>query len=342
MSPPWNEPGRLLIDTLLMAPPPEVRSRAEALARTGVDGLFTFEGPHDAFLPLAAAADIGLDCYTNVAIAFPRSPAHLAHLAWDLSSLSGGRFALGLGTQVRAHIERRFGSTWSHPAARMEEWVDAIRAFFATWQDGAPLSFAGRFTSHTLMTPAFDPGALPAGPPPIWLGGLGPLMTSLAARKADGVLLHPFTSDAHLAEVALPRVEAGIAERTDGVRPTLVGQAIIATGRDRAERSAAEVAARWLIAFYGSTPAYTPVLETEGFAHLHPEWRRLSREGRFDEMAAQVPEELLEAIVLRGDPAAVAARLRDRFAGQVDRVAINSPGGLEPETLEELVRLMRP
>ncbi|MEZ5383081.1 MAG: TIGR03617 family F420-dependent LLM class oxidoreductase [Microthrixaceae bacterium] len=331
----------LALDTLLMAPPAEVRARAEALAATGVTGLFTFEGPHDPFLPLVAAADLGLDCYTNVAIAFPRSPAHLAHLAWDLSALSGGRFALGLGTQVKAHIERRLGATWSHPAARMEEWVGAVRAFFDAWQHQEPLSFEGRFTSHTLMTPAFDPGPLPDGPPPIWLGGLGPRMTELAATVGDGVLLHPFTSDAHLANVALPRVHDGIAKRADGIRPTLVGQAIVATGRDDTERADAEAAARWLVAFYGSTPAYRPVLQTEGFDHLHPEWRRLSREGRWPEMAEQVPDELLEAVVLRGDPAAVAARIGQRFAGQVDRVAINSPGGIAPETLTELVGLVR-
>ncbi len=131
------------VDTLLSGRPTEVAARAEALAATGVDGLFTVEGPHDVFLPLVLASGLDVDLSTNVAIAFPRSPAHLAHTAWDLQALSGGRFALGLGTQVRAHVERRYGSTWSHPAARMTEWVGAVRAFWSTWQDGEPLAFEG-------------------------------------------------------------------------------------------------------------------------------------------------------------------------------------------------------
>ncbi|MFZ1636880.1 MAG: LLM class flavin-dependent oxidoreductase, partial [Candidatus Microthrix parvicella] len=160
----------MLIDALLMAKPHEVSSRAESLAATGIDGIFTFEGPHDVFLPLILAADTGCHLYTNGAIAFPRSPMHLAHTAWDLADLSGGRFSLGLGSQIKAHVERRYGSTWSSPVGRMREWVEAIRAIGRTWQDGDPLEYVGEHTRHTLMTPAFEPGSLPSGPPPIWLG----------------------------------------------------------------------------------------------------------------------------------------------------------------------------
>lgn len=332
------------IDTLLMGRPHDVRARAEALAATGVDGLFTVEGPHDVFLPLTLAAETGLFLYTNVAIAFPRSPAHLAHTAWDLSALSDGRFALGLGTQVRAHIERRYGATWSHPAARMAEWIGAVRAFWDTWEHGTPLDFRGEHTRHTLTTPAFDPGPLPEGcaRPPIWLGALGPRMTEVALTVADGVLVHPFTSDRHTAEVTLPRIEQTLAAsgrpRTD---VSIIGEGIVACGRDTAEQAAADEGARWLVAFYGSTPAYEPVLATEGRAELHPELRRLSREGRWDSMAKLVDDDLLDAVVLRGDPDRVATRVRDRFAGHVDRVGLYAPGGIADEALAAIIARTR-
>lgn len=328
------------IDTLLIGRPHEVRARAEALAATGVDGLFTVEGPHDVFLPLALAAGLDLFLYTNVAIAFPRSPAHLAHTAWDLAGLNDAGFALGLGTQVRAHIERRYGSTWSHPADRMAEWIGAVRAFWDTWEHGAPLDFQGAHTRHTLTTPAFDPGPLPEGRtrPPVWLGALGPRMTEVALTVADGLLVHPFTSDRHTAEVTLPRVERALAAagRTRG-DVTLVGEGIVACGRDASEQAAADEGARWLVAFYGSTPAYEPVLATEGRAAIHPELRRLSREGRWDEMARLVDDDLLDAVVLRGDPDRVAARVRDRFGGHVDRVGLYAPGGIADEALAAVV-----
>jgi probable F420-dependent oxidoreductase len=332
------------IDTLLIGKPHEVRARAEALAATGVDGLFTVEGPHDVFLPLTLAAGTGVFLYTNVAIAFPRSPAHLAHTAWDLAALADGGFALGLGTQVRAHVERRYGSTWSHPAARMAEWIGAVRAFWDTWEHGAPLDFQGEHTRHTLTTPAFDPGPLSEGRtrPPIWLGALGPRMTEVALTVADGLLVHPFSSDRHTAEVTLPRVERALATAgRDRDAVTLVGEGIVACGRDTAEQAAADEGARWLVAFYGSTPAYEPVLATEGRAAIHPELRRLSREGRWDEMARLVDDDLLDAIVLRGDPDRVAARVRARFAGHVDRVGLYAPGGIADEALAAVVAGVR-
>lgn len=326
------------VDTLLMAPPTEIARRAEELAATGVDGLFTFEGPHDVFLPLALAAGTGCDLYTNVAIAFPRSPMHLAHLAWDLSAQSGGRFALGLGTQIQAHVERRYGSTWSSPVARMAEWIAAIRAIGARWQDGTPLAFEGEHTRHTLMTPAFDPGPLPDGPPPIWLGALGPRMVALATAQADGLLIHPFTSDRHLLGSTLPRIRQGLADAGRTTEDlTLVGQSIVACTSDRSKQADLDLAARWMIGFYGSTPAYAAVLETEGRGDLHPELRRLSREGRWEEMAALIDDDLLDAVVLRGDPAQVAARLRERYDGTADRVAMSTPGGIADDDLAALV-----
>ena len=333
----------MLIDTLLLAPPAQVPARAEALTATGVDGLFTFEGPHDVFLPLAlAAAATDAFVYSNIAVAFPRSPVHLAHTAWDLQALSGGRAALGLGTQVRAHVERRYGATWSHPASRMREWIGAIRAVWDAWEEGRPLDYVGRFTSHTLMTPAFDPGPVEGGRPPIWIGALGPRMTELAVAEADGLLVHPFTSDRHAAETTFPRIAQGLADvGRDRAELTVVGQAILACGRDAEEQRTADEGARWLVGFYGSTPAYEPVMATEGRADLHPELRRLSREGRWDEMAALVDDDLLDAVVVRGDPDRVAARLLERAGGRVDRLAVYAPGGIADEALAAVVAGVR-
>lgn len=331
------------LDTLLIGPPTTIAERATALGATGVDGLFTFEGPHDVFLPLVIAArETACDLYTNVAIAFPRSPMHLAHLGWDLAALGEGRFALGLGSQVRAHIERRYGSQFDHPVDRMREWIDAIRAVWDTWQDGVPLDYRGELTTHTLMGPAFNPGPLPTGRPPIWLGALGPRMTRLATAAADGLLIHPFTSDDHLATVTMPRIAAGLdaADRAPADL-TVVGQAIVSCGVDAAELAASDAGARWLVGFYGSTPAYRPVLETEGRGDLQPELRRLSKEGRWDEMSALVDDDLLERIVVRGDPDQVAARLAARFGGRADRVAFYAPGGISDEAVAAVVASAR-
>src|SRR5690242_164616 len=199
--------GSLAIDVQLLTDLSATKGRAEQLAEVGVDGLFTFEGQHDVFFPLVLAADSGLDLMTNVAIAFPRSPMHLANSAYDLAALSGGRFRLGLGTQIRPHIERRYGATWSRPVARMREIVLATKAILTHWQGEAPLEFRGEFFTHTLMTPNFNPGPLPTGTPPIHVGALGPQMTRMTASVADGVLVMPFNSRRHLLERAVPALQ---------------------------------------------------------------------------------------------------------------------------------------
>ena len=186
---------------------------ARRLEELGVDGAFTFEGPHDVFTPLvlAAGATSRLELATNVAIAFPRNPVQLAHQAYDLQLLTRGRFTLGLGSQIRAQVEKRYGASFDRPIARMRELVGALRAIFATWETGEPLDFRGEFSSHTLMPPMFNPGPLPFGMPPIAIGGLGPQMVRLAAEVADGLLVMPFNTAAHFAQRTLPAVEEGLA-----------------------------------------------------------------------------------------------------------------------------------
>lgn len=333
----------LLVDVQLVAAPDKASARARALAETGVDGLFTFEGPWDVFAPLVLAADAtDRFLYSNVAIAFPRSPMHLATMANDIQSISGGRFALGLGTQVQAHIERRYGSTWGRPVDHMAEWVAAIRAIQDRWQHGTPLDFRGEWTEHTMLPPTFDPGPNPHGPPPVWLGALGPRMTALAAEAADGLLIHPFSTERHLTEVTIPRFEQALdAAGRDRTAVTVVGQAILAVGRTDEEQAAALASVRGLVGFYGSTPAYRPVLDTHGWGDLQPQLRQLTKEGRWDELSALVDDDVVDAIAVRGTPAEVGRELRRRFGGRVDRVGVYTPYTLRDEILAEVVEGVR-
>jgi probable F420-dependent oxidoreductase len=322
----------------------DAADQARRLARLGFDGAFTFEGPHDVFMPLVLAAGAGLDVdlYTNLAIAFPRNPLQVAHLAWDLQALSGGRFALGLGSQIRPQIERRYGAEFSPPVPRMREFIEALRAIFATWQQGSPLAYEGRFYRHTMMPPLFNPGPLACGPPPIWLGALGPLMTRLAAEMADGLAVMPFCSEGYIRAHTLPTVEAGLAAGgRDSGSFTMIGEAIVACGRDEAELSAAVAGVRMLLGFYGSTPAYRPVLDHLGRGGLPEELRALTRAGRWDDLAARVDDDLLHAIAVVGEPAEAAALLAARYGDWADRLCLYTPYAIADSTLAELVTDLR-
>ncbi len=318
----------MLLDVQLDARPDAAAERARALAGTGVAGVFTFEGPHDVFLPLAVAAGAtDLDLMTNVAIAMPRSPMHLAHTAWDLQLMSQGRFRLGLGSQIQPHIEKRYGATWSPPAARMREIVLAVKAILASWQDGTRLDFRGEHTRHTLMPPTFVPGPNPYGAPPVLLGALGPLMTRTAAEVADGLLVMPFHSHTHLRERTLPAIEEGLSRRAEDAGPFAVyPQAICALGRTEAELTAATTGVRGLLAFYASTPAYRPVLDVEGWGEIQPELNALSKTGDVAEMMGLITEEMVETLAVRGTPEECAAELRRRFGDVADRVCAYFPG----------------
>jgi probable F420-dependent oxidoreductase len=317
------------VDVLLGTEPVGAGARAVELAATGVDGLFTFENAHDVFVPLvlAAAAAPGVDLMTNVAIAFPRSPVHLAHAAYDLQLLSQGRFRLGLGSQVRAHIERRYGAPWSRPAARLREQVLAIKAVFAAWEGEAPLDFHGEFGSHTFMPPVFNPGPHPYGPPPVLVGALGPRMTEGAAEVADGLLVMPFNSERHLAERTRPAIARGL-ERGGRSSDALevIGEVIVAMGRTPDERAAAVAGARFLLAFYASTPAYRPVLEVEGWADLQPRLQQLTREGQWQALPASVDDEMVARLAVVGTPEECAAQIERRFGGWASRVCCYFPG----------------
>ena len=201
----------MLIDVSFTGDLSTAAARAADLAATGIDGLFTFEGNSDVFFPLIHATELDVDLYTNVAIAFPRSPMHLAYSAWDLQRASGGRFALGLGTQIKPHIERRFSSRWGRPVERMVELITVLRAIWANWSDQTPLEHRGEFYRVDLMTPIFVPPPLKYPVPEIWVGALGPRMTRAMAAHADGIVIHPFNTGAFLAKQTLPMIEAGLA-----------------------------------------------------------------------------------------------------------------------------------
>ncbi len=312
--------------------PTDAVDRARALREAGASGVFTFEGPHDVFAPLTLAAGVGdLDLLTNVAIAFPRNPIQLAHQAYDHQLLAKGRFTLGLGTQVRAQVEKRYGAAFDKPVARMSELVRALRAIFATWETGERLDFRGEFYRHTLMTPTFNPGPNPFGPPPIYVGALGPRLTRATAKVADGLLVMPFGSAKFLRESTMPAVRdglaaAGRAESSFAVVPEI----ILSAGEDHD-------ATRRLLAFYGSTPAYRPVLDIHGWGDLQPELNSMSKQGKWHEMAGLISDEVLHTIAACGTPKQIAAHIRERVDGVGDTVCLYQPGPIATDTLAQIV-----
>jgi probable F420-dependent oxidoreductase len=318
--------------------------RARQLESLGYDGAFTFEGPHDPFLPLLLAAEHSdsLELSTAIAVAFARNPMTLAQTANDLQLVSAGRFVLGLGSQIKPHIEKRFSMPWSRPAARMRELVLAIRAIWTAWAEGTPLRFEGEFYRHTLMTPFFDPGPNPFGPPPLWLAGVGPAMTEVAGEVGDGFLVHPFSTPRFIEEVTLPALDRGLAGRgrdREGFEVSF--PLMVITGDTDEQFAASERDLRGRLAFYGSTPAYGRVLELHGWGELHPELNRLSKEGRWVDMAALIDDEIVDAFAVRGTPEELGPRVIQRFGGLVDRVSVNPPRGIDADRWRQALERFR-
>ena len=320
--------------------PRDARSAFRRLEEIGYDGAFSFEAKHDPFLPLVLAAEHTqrLTLGTAIAIAFARNPMNLANLAWGVHAISEGRFLLGLGSQVRPHIQHRFSMPWSKPAARMREIVLAIKAIFACWEGLAPLDFRGEFYRHTLMIPAFDPGPHPFGPPPIYTGGFGPLMTAVAGEAADGFFGHPFQTHRSLRENMLPALDAGLA-RSGRTRADLdvICAVLTVTADTEEEFERVKLAARKQLAFYGSTPAYRPTLDCEGWGDLHLELNRMSKQGRWDDMTELIDDEVLEAIAVVGERAEIADKLRERFAGVADGVSLTHNRAPDPHHWADVV-----
>jgi probable F420-dependent oxidoreductase len=318
----------LLDAALLSTGIDDIAGTARDLEARGYSGVWASEADHDPFLPLLTAglATERLQVGTAIAVAFARSPMTLAMTAHDLQRYTRGRFVLGLGSQVKPHVERRFSMPWSPPVERMREYVAALRAIWAAWQDGTRLRFQGEHYQHTLMTPRFSPQAHEWGAPPVHLAAVGPGMTRLAGEACDGLLAHSFTTARYLRERTLPVLTEGLeaaGRSRDEVTVSLPG--LVVTGRTEAERAAAAAAVKATIAFYGSTPAYRPVLELHGWGSLADELHGLSvgrREDKWTAMRDLVDDEVLDTFAVVGDPDGVGPAVRARFEGLVDRFSV--------------------
>jgi probable F420-dependent oxidoreductase len=311
------------IDTGLHGELEEVGDAARRAEAAGYDGLFGAEMAHDPFLPIALASQTTsrVELGTGIAVAFARNPMTIAMIGHDLQRLSNGRFLLGLGSQIKPHITKRFSMPWSNPAPRMREFILAMRAIWNTWDTGERLAFRGEFYKYTLMTPMFDPGPNRFGPPPVLLAAVGPLMTTVAAEVADGLVAHAFTTPEYFREITLAAVDRGLASSG---RPRSAFQIsmplFVVTGRDEAQLRANAKPTRAQLAFYGSTPAYRAVLEHHGWGELGDELNVLSKRGEWEKMGDAITDEVLRAFAIVGEPDAIAPEVERRFGGLLDRV----------------------
>jgi probable F420-dependent oxidoreductase len=311
--------------------PPDLAGAADGARRAEEEGyaaVWGSETSHDPFLPLALAAEhtTRLELGTGIAVAFARNPMTVASTAWDLNAYSRGRFLLGLGSQIKPHIEKRFSMPWSHPAPRMREFVSAMRAIWACWQEGTPLQFRGEYYRHTLMTPFFSPPPNQYGAPRVFLAAVGPAMTRVAGEVADGLLVHGFTTARYLREVTLPAVESGLAASGRSRAGFQLSYPIfVVTGDTDEQLAEAASGTRKQLAFYASTPAYRAVLDLHGWGELQPTLNALSKQGRWDDMADLIPPEVLDAFAVVGEPDEVPALITERVGELVDRLSLYTP-----------------
>jgi probable F420-dependent oxidoreductase len=308
---------------------------ARSLEAAGYDGAWSAETSHDPFLPhvLAAEATEAIELGTGIAVAFGRNPMTLANTAWDLQMHSQGRFLLGLGSQIKPHITKRFSMPWSSPAARMREMILAIRAIWDCWDGDGTLDFRGDFYTHTLMTTFFNPGPCPYGHPKVFVAAVGPKMTEVAGEVADGMLCHGFTTASYLQEATLPSLETGLAKagRTRADLELSI-PAFIVTGTSEEEMARSSIGVRRQVAFYGSTPAYRPVLDHHGWGDLQGELNRLSKQGEWHAMGDLIDDEVLDAFAVVAEPHDVAEALLARWGGLVDRISFYAPYETDRDT----------
>jgi probable F420-dependent oxidoreductase len=316
------------IDAGLVTDLAGVPAHVRELEDLGYDGAVSFETRHDPFLPLALAAEHSerVDLVTSVAIALARSPMTVAHTAYDLQVLSKGRMVLGIGSQIQPHIEKRFSMPWSAPAARMREFILALRAIWDSWETGEVLAYRSEHYTHTLMTPFFSPAPSPYGPPRVFLGALGDRMCEVAGEVADGVLLHPFATERYVRERAVPAALRGL-DRAGRPRQgfELVITPFVATGPDEAAVRQSLAGIRQQIAFYGSTPAYRKVLDLHGWGPVQDQLNMLSKRGRWTEMTELITPEMLDAFVVQAPHDRLAESLGERWGGVADRIHVHAP-----------------
>ncbi|MEW6636272.1 MAG: LLM class F420-dependent oxidoreductase [Actinomycetota bacterium] len=308
--------------------PKSAAQAARAAEEMGFAGLWSNETKHDGFLPLALAASATerIELGTSVAIAFSRSPMEVAQTAWDLQDLSGGRFILGLGTQVKAHVTRRFSMPWERPVERFGEYIRALRAIWRSFQTDEPLRFEGEFYRHTLITPFFNPGPIEHPDIPIYIAGVNERLCRLAGELCDGFHVHPFHSPEYVRKTVLPAIEEGAAKAgRDADEVELATSVFVVTGRDAAETEKAREQMRSQISFYASTPTYRTVLEAHGWEEVGERLGVMAREKRWSEMPGLVTGEMMRAFCVEAAPEEVGAALRERYEGLIGRVALYAP-----------------
>ena len=320
---------------------------ARSLEEAGYSGGWTAETTHDPFFPLLLAAEhtTNLELGTSIAVAFARNPMTLANIGWDLQSFSRGRFILGLGSQIKPHITKRFRMEWSHPAARMREMVLAIRSIWDTWLTGTPLQFRGEFYRHTLMTPFFTPDRSDNnewGAPRIFLAAVGELMTEVAGEVCDGFICHGFTTERYLREITIPALQRGRAKAgksLDGFE--IVGPSFVVTGTSASEINLAATSTKQQIAFYGSTPSYRGVLELHGWDDIHAQLNALSKQGKWESMGELVTDEMLNTFAVVGEPEQIAPELHKRYGDVIARMSFYAPYKSDPQRWHKVLADMK-
>lgn len=315
----------------------------------GFDSVQSSELKHDPFTPLAfaALATERVQLVTSVAIAFPRSPMVVANQAWDLHAHSKGRFVVGLGSQIKAHNERRFSTPWIAPAARLGEYIDSLRAIFRCWEHGEKLKYAGKYYNFSLMTPEFSPPPQNQPLPPVAMAAVGPLMLKTAARTADSVRLHSFATRAYLEQVVRPLLAEELAAAGKSFENfEITGGGFVATGPDAAAVREAAEKVRYRVAFYGSTPAYRGVFDLHGVSDLGIKLTEMSKQGLWNQMAAEVPDDVLDLFVARATYDELPAAIEKRYGGIVDTVSVDfTPGtsaSVRRATVEAIQRIPSP
>ena len=330
----------MLVDGGLSFHLDDVGADARELEREGYDGAWSAETGHDPLLIVAGAATTTttLELGTGIVVAFARSPMITATMANDVQLLSHGRLLLGLGSQIKPHIEKRYSMPWSHPAPRMREYVLAMRAIWECWNEGTTLNFRGEFYRHTLMSPFFNPGPNPYGAPKVYLAAVGELMTEVAGEVADGLLVHPFSTERYLREVTLPALERGLAKSGRDLAGFPISfSGLIATGDSDEALEDATRRVRAQIAFYGSTPAYRGVLELHGWGDLQSELNTLSKSGEWERMGELIDDDVLHAFAVVATPTDVGAVVRERFNDVVRRFSIYAPYALSDDARRAIV-----
>ena len=318
-------------DTTLLAPDMQTMAHfAQAAEEMGFDRLWVAETNSDPFLGLTLAAEHSqrMSLGTGIAVAFPRSPAVLAMMAWDLARFSQGRFILGLGTQVRAHNERRLGVKWEKPVRKLRETIEAIHALWDCWQHGTPLKYKGEFFRLNLMTPFFTPEPLPPGVdrPPIYIAAVNELMLQLVGKRCDGVFLHPFHTQTYIQAFARPQIQIGLAKSgRDWADVSVTTGVFVVPTDDEETASHFEQYAKQQVAFYMSTPAYRVMNEIHGWEETAAKLGKMARRGDWAEMPALITDEMLDAVALSGTWAELPSKVKARYGGLLDRVSYYYP-----------------